>query len=338
MRILFINIYQTLVSRGAETFVRELSQRLSGEVDIISGSKLPPNRSSFLWRFFVDPNGLAIAWFTLRNITKIVKGKYDIIIPLNGGWQSVIVRIVSFVTGSKMVISGQSGNGWDDRVNICSLPDCFIALTEYSKSWARGLNKLTRVEKIANGVDLKKFTPNGDVFRSGLKKPVVLAVGAFTLQKNLEAVIEAVSLLNNVNLLLVGGNGDQKDFLQSLGVNKLGNRFKILTVPYNDMPKVYRSADVFTLVSESSEAFGNVYVEALATGLPVIATDDPQRREVVGDAGIFVDPKDITKYSKALERALTSKSRQKSITQAENFSWDNIAKRYDDLFTKLISK
>ncbi len=102
MKIAFLNRYQNKVSRGAETFVYELSKRLSKnhEVDVIAEI----------------------------NYFKLLKKKYDVVIPTNGRLQVIITRKITWLTGGKMVVSGQSGIGWDDRVNLYTFPDTFVAL------------------------------------------------------------------------------------------------------------------------------------------------------------------------------------------------------------------
>ena len=58
-------------------------------------------------------------------------------------------------------------------------------------------------------------------------------------------------------------------------------------------------------------------VEAMASGLPVVATDDPIRREIVGDAGLFVDPTDTNKFANTIEKALNTNWGEKPRKQAE---------------------
>jgi glycosyltransferase involved in cell wall biosynthesis len=310
MKIAILNKYQNKVARGAETFVLELSARLSKnhKVNVIASV----------------------------NYLDLLKGRYDIIIPTNGRFQVVLTRLICWLTGAKMVVSGQSGMGWDDKVNLYSFPDAFIALTKKASIWAKEINPHIRVLNIPNGVDLEKFKPKGKVYETGLKKPVVLCGGAFTAQKRMDLSIKAVAKLPQASLLMVGGGGELKGELQRYGEKVLGeDRFKLLSVPFSQMPEVYRAADVFTLPSRSSESFGNVLVEAMASGLPVVATNDPIRREIVGDAGLLVDPTDIKAYAKAIEKALSQNWESIPREQAKKFSWDEIANKYSELFFRL---
>lgn len=316
MRIAILNKYQRKVYRGAEAFVYELGKRLSKnhQVDIIS----------------------EVNYFDL------LKGHYDIIVPTNGRFQVVIVRIISWLSGARMVVSGHSGIGWDDRVNLYALPDTFVALTKKAESWAKKINPFVKVVHIPNGVDLDKFNSNNN-FDNNLRRPckdrpykVVLAVGAFTEQKRMNLVIDAVAKLTNVKLIIAGGGGDKRQDIIDYGLKVLGqDRFKVVTVPFEKMPELYRAADVFTFSSWSSESFGNVLIEAMATNLPVVATDDSIRREIVGDAGILVDPTDTEAFAKAIKTALGKNWGDIPRTQAEKFSWEIIAEKYDNLFKEI---
>jgi glycosyltransferase involved in cell wall biosynthesis len=309
IKIAFLNKNQNKVFRGSETFVYELSKRLSKnhKVDIISDV----------------------------NYFDLLRKKYDVIIPTNGRFQAFMVRKIAWLTGAKVIISGQSGIGWDDKVNLLTFPNTFVTLTEKAERWAKKFNPFVKVIKIPNGVDLTKFVPEGLSFRVLLEKPIILAVGAFTEQKRMDLVIAAVAKLKDVSLLMVGGGGELKEELEKLGKKLLGGRFEILSVPFNHMPEVYRVANVFTLPSASSEAFGNVLVEAMATNLPVVATNDEQRREIVGEAGFLVDPADTEEYAKVLQKTLNMDWGDKPRKQAEKFSWDEIAKKYEELFVDL---
>jgi glycosyltransferase involved in cell wall biosynthesis len=308
MKIAFLNKYQNKAFRGAETFVYELSKRLSEhhDVDIISD----------------------INYFDLWN------KKYDVIIPTNGRFQVFLTRKITWLKGSKMVVSGQSGMGWDDRLNLYSFPNAFVALSAKALKWAKRINSFVRSVYIPNGVDLEKFKPVAPK-RDG---KTILCVGAFTKQKRINLAIDAVAKLKDTSLIVAGGGGEMKEKILDYGIKYLGkDRFEMISVPYEKMPEIYRRANVFTLPSKSSEAFGNVIVEAMASGLPVVATDDSVRKEIVGDAGILVDPTNVEEYANALSDALAKDWDDKPRKQAEKFDWDIVAKQYEELFKNISS-
>lgn len=188
--------------------------------------------------------------------------------------------------------------------------------------------------KFPNGVDIKKFTPQGPKKNLGLTPPIILSVGALEWYKYHEKVIEAVSLLNNGSLVIVG-DGSQKTKLEKLGQRKLGNRCKIIQMPYSDMPSIYRSVDVFTLPSWDREAFGIVYLEAMATNLPVVAPNDSSRREIIEEAGVYVDVDSPSEYAKGLTEALSRNWENTPRKQAEKFNWPKIAAEYNQVLLEL---
>jgi glycosyltransferase involved in cell wall biosynthesis len=315
VKIAFLNKYQNKVARGAETFVSELATRLSqnNQVDV------------------------------LTSVRKLFQKKYDVIIPTNGRLQSILVRKISWFTGAKMVISGQSGIGFDDRLNLYTFPDLFIGLTSFQSNWARKINPFLRVETIPNGADLSVYKE----LSAKVRTRTVLSVGAFTKEKRHDLTIKAVSNLRDANLVIVGGGGKLKDEIKDLGIKLLGGkRFEILSVSHDKMPDMYKKANVLAFPTVPWESFGIAMVEAMASGLPVVATNDPIRREIVGDAGLFVDPANTNEYASALEKALnTDWGNKQSLAksgfckprkQSERFNWDKIAEQYENLFKQIL--
>lgn len=302
MKIVFINIYQNKVYRGSETFVYELSRRLSKkyEVDVL----------------------------TSLDLAKIWKKKYDVIIPTNGRIQAILVRLITWLYGGKMVISGQSGIGFDDRLNLYTFPDYFIALSDFQLRWAKKINPFVKIVKIPNGVDFKKFNKFKRE-RSGSK---ILSVGALERNKRHDLTIRAVAKIDNARLT-IAGKGSEEENLRNLGRRLIGERFDIVSFPHSEINKVYKDFDVFAFPTVPWESFGIVILEAMAAGLPVVANNDAIRREIVGEAGILVDPTDINEYAKALKTALEADWGNKPVNQAKKFDWDIIAGEYKQLLS-----
>ena len=317
LKIVFLNIYQNKHNRGTETFITELSKRLSTDFDIDVISKV--------------------------NYFKILTGKYDLVIPTNGRFQVFITRLICWLSGAKMVVSGHSGLGADDKWNLLCFPNRFVAFTEFQKKWAHKFNPFVKLAKIPNGVDLKKFNNKQSLslrdknkpLKIDLPRPIVLVVGALDTNKRLDLAIKAVAK-TNASLLLVGKGALEKE-LKELGENLMPGRFKIMSFTFNEMPRVYASAHLFTYPTVPWESFGIVLIEAMASGLAVIATDDEIRKEIVGGAGYFVDPTDTEKYTEVLDKALKTKWGEIPRKQAQKFDWDEIAEKYKELFNELIT-
>lgn len=355
MKIAFLNIYNGVIDRGAETFVKEIAQRLAKKHEVFvfqAGArqgfekyKVVRIPIKFDWSrksgagtlpafFFVDYRNRMVALFTLKSLPRIWKGRFDVVVPVNGGWMPAIVRLVTWFYRRKMVISGQSGIGWDDRNNLWAFPNVFVALSTRAKKWAKRANPFVRVEYIPNGVDAKRLKPQGEKLKTNLKRPIILCVGALTPSKRIDLVIKAVARVKDASLLVVG-DGDLRDEIKSLGKRLLGRRFQLLKLPFEKMPRVYRTADLFSLVSAPYYSFEVVLVEAMASGLGVVVNDDPIRREIVGKAGLFVKPENSADFARALEKALKTRWGDKPRRQAEKFSWDRIARDYESLLKSL---
>jgi len=350
VKIAFLSFYSGDVYRGVETYVHELNNRLvdlNFDVSIYQhGTRLPDSKyktitvdvpidwskkSSYLP--FVNYFGLRVKDFTLKVLNKIDK-ETDIIFPTNGQWESLLCSIWAKKHKKKIIIPGQSGLGLDDRINLWTFPNKFIALTNAQKKWANSANPYVKSCIIPNGVDLKKFNPNIKPLKINLPKPIILCVAAFDYWKRQDLAIKAVARTGG-SLLLVGRGTEEKK-LQKLADQLLPGRFKIMGFPHDKMPGVYPACDIFTYPTVPWESFGIVMVEAMASGLPIVATDDPIRKEIVGEAGLFVEPNNTNEYAKRLEKALKLKWGSKPRKQAEKFSWDDIAKKYKELFENLI--
>ncbi len=229
--------------------------------------------------------------------------------------------------------------GWDDRWNLICRPHVFVALTNSQQTWARRVSPWfkQKIVKIGNGVDTNHFQPQGKQVKLKLQKPIILMVSATVSYKRVEQGIVAVSHLKQGSLLLIG-TGPLNKRVDNLGYKLLGkSRYTRISVPFDKIADYYRSADLFTLCSASSEAFGIVYLEAMASGLACIATDDKSRREIIGQAGFFVkDVNNPKEYSLALKKALQKNWKNLPQKQAEKFSWTTIAIQYNKLFTNIL--
>jgi glycosyltransferase involved in cell wall biosynthesis len=102
-------------------------------------------------------------------------------------------------------------------------------------------------------------------------------------------------------------------------------------VPRQDLPALYRGAAVFAYPSRY-EGFGLPPLEAMACGVPVVASDATSLPEVVGDAGVLLPPDDVEAWSRALIEVMTDEAaaarlRQAGLRRASTFTWAETARR-----------
>jgi glycosyltransferase involved in cell wall biosynthesis len=350
MKIALLSMYSGHIDRGVESWVREFSKRMCKTHDtlVFQGSdekldriyKSKVIRVKILWKIRAGENFLAQLlsfpyWeslnlsFTLRCLPHLIRYKPDIVMPGNGGAQTFIVKLVSLVFGWKMVVVGHAGLGAPDKWNLLMRPDLYISPSKRGVIWARSLtiSKGLKITNIPHGVDLKNFSPRGKTKQVILKKPIVLCVASFDPYKRVDLTIRAVAETSNLSLLVISGDRNSGK-IDKLGKELLRKRYLKIRVKPEDMPSYYRAADAFTLASSEQEAFGIVYLEALATNLPIVATKDALRDEIAGKAGILVDPEDTRAYAQALETALNKKWDNIPREQAMKFSWDKIVAKY----------
>ena len=350
--IAILSFYSGVVERGVETFTYEIAKRLAKNynVTILTGgvmlqqkfkvkqikafAKPPKSGKGILGKFYLDLQSLKILIFTLRALPAIYKNKYQVLIPLNGGWQVAVLRIFSKLTGAKILISGHAGIGADDAWNLFFRPDVFVALTKAEQDWAKKLTPEVATVVISNGVDLSRFNPKAKAQEVDLPGPIVICASALVPYKRVDLTIKAVAKTKNLSLLVLG-DGEGRGAIDTLGKRLLGKRYLRLCVPYQKMPGYYRAGKVFTLASKT-EAFGIAYVEAMACNLPVVTTNDSSRAEIIGDVGILTQPSDTAQYAKHLEIAARTNYGNKPYTQALAFSWNNVAKKYSDLIGGMI--
>ena len=195
-----------------------------------------------------------------------------------------------------------------------------------------------RAALIPNGVDLDRFAPGTpERARFGLPEegPIVLMVSALIPSKNVAEGIAAMARVPGATLV-VAGDGPLRDELAKLAGELIPGRYRQLTVPAAEMPLLYRSADAFMHLS-TDESFGNVFVEALASGLPVVAIDTPRTRWIVDDQGVFPKARDTEGLAASIAQALEAPpSAEAGRRRAQQFGWPEIAGRYAEFFRELV--
>ena len=159
-----------------------------------------------------------------------------------------------------------------------------------------------------------RFRPDGE--RADLGGPYILAASTLEPRKNLPALVAAFGELRRrrpeLTLALAGLAGWERRPLEAEGVRLLGY------VSDDELAKLYRGAAAFAYPS-SFEGFGIPIVEALASGVPVVASQHQSLDEACGDVALRADPDDPEAFADALEQALAA-PRDGGLAHASRFS------------------
>jgi glycosyltransferase involved in cell wall biosynthesis len=193
---------------------------------------------------------------------------------------------------------------------------------------------------IPNGVDPARFRP-GPQRKTELglpvDGPVVLMVSALEPGKR---VIEALRAMADVPeaYLMVAGDGPLRDDVDRLAAELLPGRFSRATFRHDQMPDLYRSADLF-LHTKIRESFGNVYIEALSCGAPIVAHDDEVTRWILGDYAMLVDTNSQAALSAAISQALKTRPADPAAAKWAHarYSWDVVAEQYLGFFDEVLA-
>ena len=194
---------------------------------------------------------------------------------------------------------------------------------------------------IPNGVDASIFAP-GPRARAAFCLPddarVALMVSALIPSKRVLEGIRCAARVPTLHLF-VAGDGELRDEVDRCGRELMGSRFRRVTVSHEDMPHLYRAADVFLHMSQNDPS-PLAYVEALATGLPVVAHDSVATRWTFEERATLVDTSDETAVSQAIQRALLLRTPEHVAACRDlvtrRFTWHRIAQLYRDFFEELL--
>jgi len=172
------------------------------------------------------------------------------------------------------------------------------------------------------------------------EQPYFLSLCTLEPRKNVDQIIRSFihlveqEAIHDLNLVLIGSKG--WDFDPIFSAIKNANRFKsriIVTGFVDDADLAYLYSGAFGFIYPSFyEGFGLPPLEAMQCGLPVVTSNTSSLPEVVGEAGILIDPKDGTALSQQMlnlyqNESLRAELSIKSVKQAEKFSWNNFVEQ-----------
>jgi len=232
--------------------------------------------------------------------------------------------------------------------------DRIITVSNATKEYVLSLGaKPEKIKVLYNGVDLNHFKPMPSAREEMRRKfgipqnsTVALTVRRLVYKNGIDTLIEgaeiAVKKNRNLVFLVVGKGPDQNGVQERIRQLGMQGNFRIVGfVRDEDLPSCYNAADFFVLPSKSGEGLPLVALEAMACGLPVIATDTGGTREILmEDYGRLVPPNQPEQMAKVILEysSVDLSSRRKALRVAveEKYSWERNVETLVGIYEELI--
>ncbi len=304
-----------------------------------------------------------------RNLIKIIRLDLDLIhghaggtvsfigwevarlknIPYIGTYHTLAHEYTHYILRGKLLTPGFFKTVTRIFGNMC---DQLIAPTERAKNELRAMKVSRPIAILPSGIDLETFTnvPKG-YLRERLhisdSTKILLYVGRLGREKSMDFLVRAYSDIvkkHPKTALVLVGDGPDKKSLRKLA-KELGVSKKVYLPGFikpNLIPQIYADSDIFVFASKT-ETQGMVLVEAMASGLPVVAVSDPAFTDlVVNDKNGYLTDRSIEDFSKKVGNILSSEKlysamSSASIKMSKKYSVVLHTKNLEKLYEKLLA-
>lgn len=229
--------------------------------------------------------------------------------------------------------------------------DHFVAITQGAKDALirEGVSQ-NKISIVGMGIDTKEFFPKRKRESKNIK---ILFVGRLEEFKGVFDLVLAFRMLTkdkdlkefNLSLEIIGKGSKREKIERFMEESNLSKQIKIGALPYSSLPDKYRRSDIFVAPSKKDkywkEQFGMVFLEAMASGLPVVSYSSGSISEVVGEAGILAKEGDVnllTRHikelilNKKLREELGAKGRQRVM---QKFNIGIVSKKMSEIYRNL---
>lgn len=368
--LIFSTAYFPLVG-GAEVAVKEITDRLPDFEFVMITAKLDKKLvdQEKIGNVLVYRLGVGDKWDKFRLILNGWKkakeiGKFDVvwaIMASYGGFAAL--RFKKRNPNVKFLLTLQEGDSkWDIYKHvwwcwwyfkqIFKRADYIQAISNYLADWAKKMGAKCSITVVSNGVDINNFKTteeNRESVRENIRKELglgaqdkVIVTASRLVKKNgVGDLIDSLKFLDNdFKLLILGAGVLEENLKKQVKESGLEKRVYFLGQKnHQELPKYLWASDIFCRPS-LSEGLGNVFLEAMATGLPVIGTKVGGIPDFLadGETGLFCEVKNPGDIAEKIKRLAGDKDlSEKLIVKGESvvdkkYGWDLISKEMEKIF------
>ncbi len=376
--LIFSTAYLPLVG-GAEIAVKEITDRLSEYEFVMLTAKIKPELAVVerVGQVEVHRIGKGNHWDKFRLIWSGWKEARELSPPA-GGFDAVWSIMASYSGFAALrykkrnpsipfLLNLQEGDSkahvykhvwwcWPYFKQIFQKSNHIHVLSTYLANWAKEMGATCPIEVVPNGVDVERFKikdsrlkiDSRNEIKDQLKIPeqakLVITVSRLVKKNGVDSLVRAMMFLPGYTHLLIAGIGELETILKQVTVELgLSERVHFLgNISQERLPEYLWASDVFCRPS-LSEGLGISFLEAMAAGVPMVATRVGGIPDFLkdGETGLFCkvgDPKDIADkiYCILNDPTLAERLRVNGRELvAEHYNWDSIARRMDAIFLHL---
>lgn len=348
MKIAMLTPYYNKVTRGNERFAQRMEEHFDIDVFFVPEKrkfKLTYKFQELLSKGMIDsaftkfigiepkPVEFYFHNYWLEHIDEF--RDYDIIWSQSCFWSVLLGKKISKRLGKPFVVTWQGNFSATLVLTALLNPDLLVVLTpEFKDRLPKFLQK--NVKCIPSGIELDKFR-KGKRYKTKIHSPIFLSTSSLTKSKNVDMIIEALSLCSGGSLIITS-DGPDRDRILDLAQKKIPGRYKYLgVVDIDTLISLYNVADVYVQASQS-EGLSAALLEAMATNTPVVAPEDNNRKWTIGNGGETVKYRTPYNFIKTMMHANMLDWDNRPREQAEKFDWKDTIKKYKDEFKCLVKK
>ena len=222
-----------------------------------------------------------------------------------------------------------------------------VALSENLRDTAAETDPELDIRVISNGISISKFSPKPVSETIDPDRPLrIITVSRLLERKGIQHLLEAIAKPTPLDVeLKIIGTGSYEEQLKNRAA-ELGLSSRVTFTGFitrDSLPEHYRQAELFALPSQV-ESFGLVFAEAMASGLPIVATRVGGIPELIhtGEEGILVESANPAEIRAALETLMANRAQLSAMGLAgrrrieEKYTWEKIAQAYLDIYEEVL--